>query len=248
MKRREWVGAMVVAASTWVFGGANSVPPNADIAPVVDPTWGVALKAGTLGVGLDFTRPINDTFALRVNVNGLKIHDVNVDLKKYIDVDIDGVDTLANVDYLNAGLLLDWHPFQNPFLISAGAYYTDNSVSLVAKPKGKNIRFEGEDIDNNTVDTITSTLSANKYAPYLGIGYNKISESGWAFSWDLGVMYQGTPSVKTTVKYMAGATAGDKRTVEDSRKQADKEANKKIADYSVAKFYPVLRVGLSYNF
>ena len=250
MSMLRYVGLIGLVGGSFLFAGGATTPVKAKVAPVADDNvWIVALKSGTLGLGVDLTRPLNDYFAVRLNANGLRVHGLNIDLKKYIDVDIDGVDTLIDIDYLSLGGLLDWHPFKNSFLVSVGAYYSDNTISGIANATGKQIVFEGNQIKNNVVDTITSTLSANHFAPYAGIGYSNISKSGWGFTWDMGVMYQGTPKIKTTVKPMpAGVGTQDLRDVEQIASDTDKDANKKIADYAITKFYPVVRMGIQYSF
>jgi len=248
MKTLTKMIALSVSASAVLLAGGGTAPVEADVAPVNDVNWQIALKAGTLGLGVDVVRPINDRFAVRFNVNGLSVHDYEVDYTEYTDVDISGATLLANVDLFTAGALLDWHPFRNGFLVSAGAYYNGNGASLVADVKDK-VTYEGTEYTNDVINSITSEVTFdNQFAPYFGIGYSNITESGWGFSWDIGAMYHGTPKVATTINYGSGATDADKADIEKSRIDADKTANDSIADYAIANFYPVIRVGIRYNF
>jgi hypothetical protein len=237
--------SLSIIASATLFAGGGAAPVESDIASV-NTDWQIALKAGTLGLGVDIVRPFNDQFAARVNVNGLRIHDYKFDVAKEVKMDIKGVDMAANIDLLTAGALLDWHPFHNGFLLSAGGYYNGNKVSGVAKVNGT-VKYEGTDYDQNDIKQITSEVTFNnKFAPYAGIGYSNITESGWGLSWDIGVMYHGKPKVATTVDYADGAPR--KAEIESKKIDADKKANDEIAKHAIANFYPVVRVGFRYNF
>src|SRR5437867_13446194 len=80
---------------------------------------GVMLKAGTLGAGVDVSKGISETLAVRLQANALNY---NRDITKS-DVDYD-----ADIKLKSAGLLLDWHPFSGTFRVSAGAYWNGNEV------------------------------------------------------------------------------------------------------------------------
>jgi hypothetical protein len=220
------IALSLVTASVLVAGGKNTIPAESETLPVSDACWQIALKGGSLGVGVDLAHAINDQFTVRFNANGLKYSGY----KKTIE----GIDTSTDLTLLTAGALLDYHPMTDSgFRVSAGAYYNGNKVTTSADVT-KAITINGTVYAAGT--TLAGTLAFNKLAPYVGIGYSNMSESGWGLTWDLGVMYHGAP------KY--SATSSNPAAAADVNKYVN-DINAKIAKYKV---YPVAMVGFRYNF
>ncbi len=69
-----------LAISSIAFAGKNvapvAVPPVSvpSVAPAAISSNGVALKVGTLGVGVDIEHMYNQKFGMRLNVNGFKLN------------------------------------------------------------------------------------------------------------------------------------------------------------------------------
>jgi hypothetical protein len=226
MKTTFKVVSLSLIASSLLFAGKNTIPADTETIPVSDACWQVALKGGTLGVGIDFAHAINDKFAVRINANGLRY--------KGYKKNIEGIDTTSNLTLLTVGGLLDYHPMDNSgFRVSAGAYYNGNKVTTSADVS-KAVTINGTVYAKST--TLEGTLSFNKLAPYAGIGYSNMNESGWGLTWDLGVMYHGAPKYSATSSNAAAAA--------DVAKYA-KDVEAKLAKY---KFYPVAMIGFRYNF
>jgi hypothetical protein len=244
--------ALAAVLSTTASAGGGAATAVSDVAPVAA-DWQVALSSGTLGIGLDVSKIISDRFAVRANVNGLKLNlnafkSIDKEIKK-ITSKVKGLNASADIDFLSAGLLLDYHPFSNGLFASAGVYY--NANKLKATLTGTTLKYEGTTYSNTAVESITSSLGYNTFSPYLGIGYSNITQSGFGFTVDVGIMYSGTPKVSTTIKPGPDYDTV-KATIEKARDDADKQANdeiaKQIKKHPYAKLYPVIRAGFRYNF
>jgi len=224
-----------VLATSSLFAGKNVIPATAE--PINVPTpqvpalenetlYNANLKIGTLGVGVDISRAINPNLAIRLNlVNYFKYNKK----KKIGQVNYD-----AHLKLLSAGLLLDYFPSDtSTFRITTGAYYNKNKLYGTATST-TNIK-----IGNTTypyVAKVDTEITFKKFAPYLGIGWgNKPSKNSWQFSFDLGVMYQGSPKVSLSAP---GVNPSD--IVAEEAK-----INKDVKKY---KWYPVVSIGISKSF
>jgi hypothetical protein len=197
-----------------------------------------ALKLGTLGYGVDLSSPFNDTFALRVNVNGISITETDSQ---------DGTDFEGTLDLFTAGALIDYYPFENNFRLSSGLYYNGNGFTGSAKPSaGSTVEIDGNTYTlGNTGDigSLDSEVSFKSTAPYVGLGWgNDAKDKGWGFTFDLGAMYHGsgTADLKANInnQTLANEIAADVEAEEQNIK----------ADLEEFKFYPVLSLGVNYTF
>jgi len=222
------------------FGGNTFVKPlipTLDI-PYQSPSYyTLALKMGTLGLGLDFSLPLNDYFSTRISLNGFKYT---------YDTTQDDVDYSATATLLSAGLLLDYYPIQSSdFRLSAGVYYNGNIIDADAQIN-KKITLGTTTYNIGEIGSLATATKLNEVAPYIGIGWgNKGKEEGWGFSLDVGAMYHGEIGIDATVKpSIALSTSTEtvlKANVETERKNIEDD----VRNYT---FYPVIMLGLSYSF
>lgn len=197
-----------------------------------------ALKLGTLGYGVDLSSPFNDTFALRLNVNGLSFTQTDSQ---------DGTDFEGTLDLFTAGALIDYYPFENNFRFSSGLYYNGNGFTGSAKPSaGSTVEIDGNTYtlgDTGDIGSLDSEVSFKSTAPYVGLGWgNDAKDKGWGFTFDLGAMYHGsgTADLKANInnQTLANEIAADVEAEEQNIK----------ADLEEFKFYPVLSLGVNYTF
>jgi len=136
----------------------------------------IALKGGTLGLGIDIFTPIDPQYTLRFNLNGLKKnHPINTTYNTFE----------GNFKLYTAGVLLDYHPKKTPFKLSAGIYANSST-------------YDGK--DHILFSDINIHASYNKIAPYLGIGWsNNKNQKGWGFTFDIGALYQGKADVRADI-------------------------------------------------
>lgn len=197
-----------------------------------------ALKLGTLGIGVDLSSPFNDTFALRVNVNGISITQTERQ---------DGTDFEGTLDLLTAGALIDYYPFENNFRVSSGLYYNGNGFTGNAQPSlGSSVEIDGERYtlgETGDIASLDSEVSFKSTAPYIGLGWgNNAHEKGWGFTFDLGAMYHGSGTAELKANINNQTLANE---IADAVATEEEKIN---ADLEEFKFYPVLSLGVNYTF
>lgn len=195
----------------------------------------VGLKLSTLGLGLDASMPINDTFSVRFNVNGASATQTDSQ---------DGNDFEGTLDLFTAGVLLDYYPFENNFRVSSGLYYNGNGFKGNIKPSnGVDIDIDGTTYSTSDIASLDSDISFDTTAPYLGIGWgNDAHDKGWGFTFDFGAMYHGSGKADLTAN---GVNSFIAQQLENDIAAEEKSINDDLAK---VKFYPVIAIGVNYSF
>jgi len=199
----------------------------------------MALKVGTLGLGVDYSTTINKDMAFRFNINGASTsRKETIDSTKY-----DG-----DLKLLTVGALLDYYPSEGTFRLTAGAYYNANKFDLVATPSlSDSISIGDNSYTGAEIGHLNSTVEFNKIAPYIGLGWgNKPSaEKGWGFTFDLGAMYQGSAiaTAEAIVNNAVSQTVKNKITTD-----VEQERQKIEDDMGSYTWYPVIMIGVNYTF
>ncbi len=93
------------------------------------------------------------------------------------------------------------------------------------------------------IGTLSGDATFDEFAPYVGIGFgNAVADDvDLSFSFDLGLIFQGTPDVKLRSD---GTAAGNPVFVADLQDEEDDLQD----DADKFKIYPVLSFGISYCF
>jgi hypothetical protein len=205
--------------------------------------WGGNL--GSTGMGMQVGLPLSYAYRLtgRIGVNYLD-HYSFTRSTTYVNYDLSA--SLRTFD-----VLLDWHPAQNGFTLTAGTIYNDNRIDGVGTlNRSATFGFEGRTYSTAQIGRLIGRIDFPKVAPYLGIGWNPAHERdrGWHFSSDLGVMYQGSP--RTTLG-IGGCTLpgnGCSLVAAFLTPTITAEARRLDAELKNYRFFPVARIGLNYRF
>ncbi len=228
---RKLIASILIATSAYAGGTKDIVEPVCVVIEVPQESYyNVALKVGTLGVGVDFSMPITDYLNARLNINGFSYSDTMTE---------NGIDYSATATLLTAGLLLDYYPMaSNAFRVSAGVYYNGNQLEGDAE-LASGITIKGNPYTSAQIGSLAIETKLNEVAPYIGIGWgNKGSEKGWGFSVDVGAMYHGEVGIDATL-------ATSSLTVENDVEAERLSLENDMSDYS---FYPVIMLGVTYTF
>ncbi len=203
--------------------------------------WGLDVfigpRLGTLGVGAEVGVGFTDFIKLRGVVQGL---DWTLEDKK-----VSGINYDFDLDFFTAGLLLDIHPLGimpvgGSFRVTAGALYNANKLSLEARPT-QSVSVGGTDYAASDVERLDADVKFNNIAPYVGLGWGTSpSLLPFAFTADLGVLYQGSPRVSLNSP-KANTTSGLAESLE-------REQEEMKDDLSSWKWYPVAMVGFAIIF
>ena len=196
---------------------------------------GVTGKIGTLGYGAELNFGLSDSIGARVGLNAYTYkYNANASTVNY--------DFKLQLQTVSA--LADWYPFSGSFRTSAGLLYNNNKVSLNASPTGDLI-IDGFTYTPGQVGSLQGEMTFNKVAPYLGIGWGNpvAKDKGWGLVTDVGVLFQGKP--KTSLTATCGTLTGTPCTDLQTRTAAE---NAKLEnDLSDFKFWPVVSIGISYQ-
>ncbi len=194
----------------------------------------LGVKGGTLGLGGEVSAGLTPNINARVGFNSFNYS---------------GNTTESHVTYdyklkLNSvPILLDWHPFENSgFRLSGGLVINNNDVSATGTTQTTytigNTIYTGAQLGS-----LTGKVDFNKTAPYAGIGWGDAvgKDARLSFSFNLGVMFQGSP--KVTLVANGPVTALPAFQADLAQEQRDVQS--KIDNL---KYYPDLSIGIAYKF
>lgn len=200
--------------------GLFAVPASAD-------SFALGFKAGTTGIGLEGTWRMSPGFNLRA---GYYAFDYSTDLEET------GIEYDGDLRLRNAALLADWHPFRGRFRLSAGGIQTGNEFRGTA---------DGAlEVGEETYEgTLNAKVGWSGFAPYLGLGFgNAVGAGRLTFSFDLGVMFTGSPSVRLD------GTVDDPALEPAFREDLERERANLEEELKDAKYFPVVNLGFAWRF
>lgn len=227
MRSRPWIalagGVLGVAACTGALAG-----------PAVD------VRAGTTGLGADLDVPILPNLGLRVGYSGFVYHH---------DINQTEIDYAGRLHFSEASGLLDWYVLGGSFHLTAGVYGGNTSVDVNGRPRDGTYTINGTTYNAAQVGSLSGQLKfGNSVKPYVGLGLGNPFRGGpLTFSVDLGAIYGGTPSVSLTADCGVAAPPGTAACTRVQHSLAAEQAQL-ASDFTVAKWYPVLNLGLSWRF
>lgn len=198
-------------------------------------TGGVAveLKAGTLGPGVEVNYAISPKFTVGLGVNKFT--------RSFSDT-TDNIDYNVDLNLQTLALLANFHPFSGTFRLTAGVMNNGNELSMTGKGTGSDTYdIGGQTYTAAQVGTLKGKVDFNAMAPYLGMGWGKSAESGFGLTFDIGVLFQGSPNVSFSAN---GPIASDP-TFQANLKQEEANAEDDIKGFTA---YPVVSLGLNYRF
>ena len=186
--------------------------------------FGIGVKAGTTGLGIDVAKNIAPTLDVRVGYAGMNWG---------YDTDVSGVRYDGDLKLSNLNTLLDFHPLGPLFRLTGGVIFNKNKYEAVGTPSG------GQPGSFNA-----KVESGKTAAPYLGIGWGNVAGAGVNFYADLGVMFMGTPKATITAN-CSGLSAGQCTTLQNQVASQQQELQDRLDRF---KAYPVLNIGLTIGF
>jgi hypothetical protein len=195
--------------------------------------FGVAAKAGTLGVGGEITTKVLLNVNSRFGFNQLDLE---------TDDEIEDIDYEVDIGLRSFMALLDWHVFLDSFRVSAGALFNKNEISLGARPITA-VKIGGVTYAPDEVGILKGSVEWDDVAPYVGIGWgNALDSSGrFGFTVDIGVAYTRAANVDLTANGTLSADPAFRAALARERRDIEKELG-------AFKYYPVLSAGLYFRF
>jgi hypothetical protein len=210
-----WMALALLAAST-----ANA-----------DNDFGVGLKAGTLGLGLEASWQPLPYLDVRIGANAYDFED-------------DG--TQAGIPY-DATLALDtvyatgnFHFPISPMRVTAGLFSNGNEMQML-NDEGADLNIGGITYPGADIGTLESITSFGSTSPYLGIGFDFTLGGKVGLNLDLGLLWQGEPDVTLEASGLLALDPGFQSALEAERQELEDE----MSDF---KAWPVISLGFVYKF
>lgn len=212
--------------------------------PEIVVAGGVSGKVSTLGMGLEYTQPLGDKVAVRLGANAFN-YDKSFDEES--DSGNGGFVMDAKAEFRTVSLIADYHPFGGIFKLSGGAMYNGNKLTADIEPYGTGTyEFNGVEYTVDEIGNADASVDFKSFSPYLGLGWSKSPKgTGLGFSFEVGAMYQGEPSLDMNV-----TCSGTLPAAQCNQLQADVAVEKADVqdDLNDFKWYPVISAGISYHF
>jgi hypothetical protein len=143
----------------------------------------------------------------------------------------------------NGGAILDVYPLGSGFRLSGGVFANSDKIDLASKPGGT-VTVNGVPYPTAAIGNITGDVKFSKTSPYAGIGFGtKPSGSGFGVTFDLGVLYQGSPKLRVQANPTNPALVPPSFNANLEAERAKTEND--IKNY---KYYPVVGIGFSFSF
>lgn len=199
--------------------------------------FGVGLKAGTLGLGIEGRWSPLPWLDLRMGAN---------------QYDYDATGSQAGIDY-DATLALDTFFLTgnfrfplSPFRVTAGAFSNGNELQMASQDTGgADFTIGGQSFSAADIGSLQSTTSFGDTAPYLGVGYDFEIFGKVGLNLDFGVLWQGDPSVSLYATGLETAPAQVQALLLPALETERLELEDEISDY---KAWPVIALSFVYNF
>ena len=198
---------------------------------------GVSVGAGTLGAGAAVTFGVAERLNARVGFGNFS-KDVNFEES---EVEYEGEITLGGTY-----ALIDFHPFKGGFRVSGGLISNNNELSGDARLTSA-VEIGNQTYTPAEIGALSAVIDFDDVAPYIGIGWGNAADGkrGFGFSFDLGLMLQGSANVKLD--------AEDGTLVDDPVFQADLQREEENLQNDLDELvnvdaYPVVALGFSFTF
>ena len=216
-----------IALATLIL--ATSTAANAD--------FGVGLKAGTLGLGIEG------------RWSPLPWLDVRLGANQY---DFDATGSEAGISYDATFAMDNYYLTGNlrfpvsPFRVTAGAFSNNNEVQLISQDTGgADFVIGGVTFSSADIGALESVASFEDTAPYLGVGYDFEVFGKVGLNLDFGVLWQGEPNVSLVATGFDSAPQAVQDQLGPALEAERVEIEDGASDY---KAWPVVSLSFVYNF
>ena len=214
------------------------------------PTGGMDVKIGTLGIGFDGAVGLNEKSNVRVGVNFFTYNH---------DFENDGITLAAHLKLRSVMAQYDFFPTGGGFHVSPGLMiYNGNRVEANAfVPAGRQFTLGNETLMSNASNPVNggAKVAFEKVAPAITIGWGNIATHGerrWTIPVELGVVFSRAPTATLNLGGSACLVNGTncRNVATEPQLQADVQQQQADvnADLDALKMIPVFSFGFGYRF
>ena len=174
----------------------------------------IAVKAGTMGPGVDVAIPLGRKLVVRAGGTFLNMSRTQTEGDEEITVQFD-----ADVSWSSFSGMIDFHPFEGGFRLTAGAYLDNREVTALGKPITE-YDLDGKIFQPERLGSLSATFKYDQaISPYLGIGFGDMTRrSRVGFLFDMGMIYTGEPTFEMVGTGMIAQTADWAATMQEGLK------------------------------
>ncbi len=195
--------------------------------------FGVGLKAGTLGIGVEGRWAPLPWLDVRAGANRYDYSDSG----SYAGIPYDG-ELALDTYFLTGNLRVP----ASPLRLTVGAFSNGNELRMISQDSGgSNYDIGGSAFTPADVGTLTSTTSFASTAPYLGVGFDFELFGKAGLNLDFGVLWQGEP----TVTMQSDGAAANQPAFQSALENERLELEDDMSDF---KAWPVISLAFVYNF
>jgi hypothetical protein len=189
---------------------------------------GLAIRAGTQGLGVEGGVQLNKYVLLRGGVYGFDVS---------TDFDEGGIDYDGDLKLGGYGVLVDFFPIDGNLRFTAGLFSNRNELDIVARPF-ENVEIGGTVYTPAEVGKLTGAVDFDTTAPYAGFGWGNLAQGKrFGFIFDAGFLFQGSGEV---------TLRSDSPLVDPDDLAAEiEEIEDEVDDYD---FWPVISFGVAFRF
>lgn len=193
----------------------------------------LALKAGTLGAGVELTTGVTDSINARFGINNFTYGTSGTEAGISYDIDM---------QLQSGSVLFDWHPLGFGLRATGGLLYNNNELSMRGQST-TGYTVGGTTYNAAEVATLSGTVDFDNLTPYLGVGWGNAVAQDQTFtvSFDLGILFQGAPNASLGA---TGTLASDPTFLANLRSE-ETDLNNSLDNFE---YYPVVALGLGMHF
>ena len=196
-----------------------------------DNDFGLGVKAGTLGLGIETSWQPLPYLDIRLGANAYDYEEDGYQAGIRYDT------TLALESYHLTG---NFHFPLSPMRVTLGAYSNGNEF-LMQNDDADDVNIGGIIYPRIAVGTLTGETSFASTSPYLGIGFDFSLFGKVGLNLDLGVLWQGEPEVTLEADGLLAQDPLFQASLERERQ----EIEEKMSDF---KAWPAISLGFFYRF
>ena len=231
----------IFGTSTNLFSQSDADEPHAG---GLLENYGVALKLGTYGLGVDFSTSLHPNIKARVgfgyfgfSVNSGIIFDGDgIETGNKIDVEVES----AEIRFPNANLLVDYFPWQSAiFHLTAGLYFGQNKIQVNGNaPEAFVVKGDRDYVIRPRNGKFDARVNLGNFVkPYFGLGVGRtITRHRVGCKFELGIVYQG--NLKLESDYMDTSHMSS---------EMNREIRKLDVPTILTQIWPIMNFSLSYR-
>ena len=211
----------------------------------------IGTQVGIFGIGANAKYKINEQVGVRASFDMFSVNDYEVEDEE--------TNTKYNFDLKLQDIMFtgDYHPWKGAFKTSAGVIINSSSLDGEVTPASSlEFEFQGRTYSTDDIAKVNTKADFDPVAPYVGIGWDTSfnKEKGFGFTFDIGVIFQGSAQVDYSVQYqeLVNPTPEEELArsiiIDNINKDLEKEKVSLQEELDKYELLPYISIGFNYKF